>query len=106
MVYEAQTLFGSVLLASSYLLFRVLEGGMLGPLSSKYFEWAGRTEERRRLDLALSAEKATLRFKGPSLETESKAKFDEQIAKVPIDEATGEAILKGKTLVLVASHTY
>jgi hypothetical protein len=95
MVYEAQLLFTSVLGVSAYLTFRVLEAGLLGALSAKYFSWAGRTEERRKLDVAQSAEKATIFFRGPPLETENKQKFDEQISKVPIDEATGEVVLEG-----------
>jgi hypothetical protein len=92
---EAQLFFGSVLVASIYLSFRVLQAGLLGPLSVRYFEWAGRTEERKKLEFAATAEKATLHFKPPSLEGEARARFREQVEQVPIDEATGEAIISG-----------
>ena len=97
MVYEAQALFGSVLAASGYLAFRVLEAGLLGKLSTRYFEWVGRVEEQRKLTLALNAEKATLHLKGPTVEREAKEKFEDHIGKVPIDEATGEAIIEGES---------
>jgi len=92
---EAQLLFASVLVTSGYLIFRVLEAGLLGSFSARYFEWAGRTTERKRLEFALTAEKATLHFKPPTFDGTARTKFEEQIDKVPIDEATGEAIIQG-----------
>jgi hypothetical protein len=98
MVYEAQLLFASVLGASAYLTFRVLDAGLLGALSVKYFAWAGKTEERRRLDVALNAEKASIFFKVPPTSTEARDKFKEHIANVPVDEATGEVQLAGELI--------
>jgi hypothetical protein len=94
-INESQILFFSVLASSVYLVFRVLEAGLMGSLSARYFAWAGRTNERKKLELALAAEKATLHFKPPSMNGEAKVKFLEQLEKVPIDDATGEAIIEG-----------
>jgi hypothetical protein len=102
---EAQVLFGSVLVTSGYLLYRVLEAGLLGSLSARYFEWAGRTNEQKKLEFALTAEKATLHFKAPTIETDAKVKFDEQVDKVPMDDATGEAIISGPLYVSWLNET-
>ena len=95
---ESHALFGSIVVTSMYLLFRVLEAGLLGRLSVKYFELVGRTEEVRKLELASAAEKASVFIKPPTFKTVRKQAFEEQIEKVPMDKDTDEAILEGRLL--------
>ncbi|KAH9258548.1 hypothetical protein BASA81_003050 [Batrachochytrium salamandrivorans] len=94
---EAHLLFTATVLLAAFLVFRVLEAGLLGSLSVRYALFFNReNKELKRLQLSQDAEKATLFLKSPVFSTEEAKKFTEVMSAVPVDEATDEAILHGK----------
>ncbi len=95
MLHEAHLLFGATLSLSGYLLFRVLDAGLLGALSLRYLEHVGKLEEVKKLEMAAAAEKSTVFLSTPNVSKDKREVFDKILSAVPIDEATGEAILAG-----------
>lgn len=94
---EAHLLFTATVVLAAFLVFRVLEAGLLGSLSVRYALFFNReNKELKRLQLSQDAEKATLFVKSPEFPSEESKKFTEVVSAVPVDEATDEAILHGK----------
>ena len=95
LIHEAHLLFAATLTLSSYLVFRALDAGLLGSLSLRYLAHVGKLEEMRKLEVSAAAERSSVFLRSPGVQSERREAFEAVLSSVPVDEATGEAVLQG-----------